>query len=182
MRIADCHIIFIGDKPTLSDDHWMLRWEDRFPHTNRFHVPDQEDELLKSVDVVADAIEASDKPVVAVTFGTGAYLLAHAVAKDIKPLLQGAFLVNPPVQKHKNTGKNEEKLIATNPEKLLTVPSVLIGSQSSDWGRTQDLGKLASLWGGEVIDAGDVGNLDESSGHGPWPEGMMSLAGFLKRF
>ena len=40
---------------------------------------------------------------------------------------------------------------------------------------------LASSWASELIDAGFAGGLDAASGHGPWPEGLMRLAGFLKR-
>ena len=40
---------------------------------------------------------------------------------------------------------------------------------------------LASDWGAEVVDAGFAGAIDAASGHGPWPEGLMRLAGFLKR-
>jgi predicted alpha/beta hydrolase family esterase len=32
-----------------------------------------------------------------------------------------------------------------------------------------------------VIDAGEAGSVNSESGHGPWPEGLMSFAGFLKR-
>ena len=40
---------------------------------------------------------------------------------------------------------------------------------------------IASDWGAELIDAGHAGGLDEASGHGPWPEGLMRLAGFIKK-
>ena len=39
---------------------------------------------------------------------------------------------------------------------------------------------LATEWGAELIDAGAAGGLDADSGHGPWPEGLMRLAGFIK--
>ena len=39
---------------------------------------------------------------------------------------------------------------------------------------------LARDWGAELIDAGEAGGLDAASGHGPWPEGLMRLAAFIK--
>jgi predicted alpha/beta hydrolase family esterase len=36
-------------------------------------------------------------------------------------------------------------------------------------------------WRAELIDARFAGGLDAESGHGPWPEGLMRLAGFIKR-
>ncbi len=38
----------------------------------------------------------------------------------------------------------------------------------------------AADWGGELIDADHAGGLDATSGHGPWPEGPMRLAAFIK--
>ena len=39
---------------------------------------------------------------------------------------------------------------------------------------------LATDWGAELIDAGEAGGLDAASGHGPWPEGLIRLAAFIK--
>ena len=44
-----------------------------------------------------------------------------------------------------------------------------------------EIQKLGELWNIPVFDAGEAGKLDETSGHGPWPEGLMSFAGFLKK-
>jgi predicted alpha/beta hydrolase family esterase len=35
---------------------------------------------------------------------------------------------------------------------------------------------LAAHWGAELVDAGDAGHIDTSSGYGPWPEGERLLA------
>jgi predicted alpha/beta hydrolase family esterase len=32
-----------------------------------------------------------------------------------------------------------------------------------------------------IVDAGDAGHVNTESGHGPWPEGLMRFAGFLKQ-
>jgi len=39
---------------------------------------------------------------------------------------------------------------------------------------------LARTLGAELIDAGFSGHINSESGHGPWPEGLMRFAGFLK--
>jgi hypothetical protein len=40
---------------------------------------------------------------------------------------------------------------------------------------------LAAAWGSKFVEAGAAGHINADSGHGPWPEGMMSFAGFLSR-
>ena len=41
--------------------------------------------------------------------------------------------------------------------------------------------ELTEALGGHFVDAGETERLDSSSGHGPWPEGLMRLGWFLKR-
>ena len=36
-------------------------------------------------------------------------------------------------------------------------------------------------WGADFIDAGESGRIDADSGHGPWPDGLLKLGGFLKK-
>ena len=39
---------------------------------------------------------------------------------------------------------------------------------------------MAYAWGAAIADAGSSGHINVESGHGPWPEGLMRFAGFLK--
>jgi predicted alpha/beta hydrolase family esterase len=39
---------------------------------------------------------------------------------------------------------------------------------------------MAHDWGMSPTDAGESGHINSLSGHGPWPEGLMRFAGFLK--
>jgi predicted alpha/beta hydrolase family esterase len=38
----------------------------------------------------------------------------------------------------------------------------------------------AAQWGARLVDAGEAGHVNVASGHGPWPDGLLQLAGFLK--
>ena len=39
---------------------------------------------------------------------------------------------------------------------------------------------MAKMLGAKLVDAGFSGHINTESGHGPWPEGLMCLAAFLK--
>ena len=60
-------------------------------------------------------------------------------------------------------------------------PTVVVASRDHVDGPFEAVSALASDWGAELFDAGLAGRLDAGSGYGPWPEGLMRLAGFLKR-
>jgi uncharacterized protein len=40
--------------------------------------------------------------------------------------------------------------------------------------------EFAATWGAGIVDAGESGHIDTAGGFGPWPEGLMRFAGFLK--
>lgn len=92
--------------------------------------------------------------------------------------MRGAFLVAPP------DDKGLERLAGEDwapTRKRLPWPSVVIASRNDPAGAYPAVAALAFDWGAGLIDAGDAGGLDAASGHGPWPEGLMQLAAFLKR-
>jgi predicted alpha/beta hydrolase family esterase len=62
----------------------------------------------------------------------------------------------------------------------LPFASVLVASRDDPYSPYEASEELARLWGSKLLDAGAAGHIDADSGHGPWPEGLMSFAGFLK--
>jgi uncharacterized protein len=55
----------------------------------------------------------------------------------------------------------------------------LIASRNGRYSAFGETAALATLLGAKLVDAGFPGRIGES-GHGPWPEGLMQLAAFLK--
>ena len=43
------------------------------------------------------------------------------------------------------------------------------------------LHRFVAMTGGHIVDAGAIGRLDSTSGHGPWPEGLMRFGAFMAR-
>jgi len=91
--------------------------------------------------------------------------------------VRGAFLVAPPDEAGLARLAAPEWTPARMP---LPWPSMVIASRSDPDGAYEAVAALALDWGAELIDAGHAGGLDALSGHGPWPEGLMRLAAFIK--
>ncbi|MDP4592952.1 MAG: alpha/beta hydrolase, partial [Beijerinckiaceae bacterium] len=66
------------------------------------------------------------------------------------------------------------------PTAPLPFPSLVIASQNDAFATMQETENMALDWGAQIVDAGEAGHINAQSGHGPWPEGLMRLAGFLK--
>jgi predicted alpha/beta hydrolase family esterase len=69
----------------------------------------------------------------------------------------------------------------THPRDPLPFPSLLVGSRNDPHASYAAVEDLAFAWGAAMLDAGEAGHINTESGHGPWPEGLMSLAHFLSR-
>jgi uncharacterized protein len=56
----------------------------------------------------------------------------------------------------------------------------LIASRNDKHSTFADSEALAKALGAKLVDAGFSGHINVESGHGPWPEGVMCFAKFLK--
>jgi len=66
------------------------------------------------------------------------------------------------------------------PGEALPFPSLVIASRDDPFASFAESEALAGTLGAELIGAGFSGHINSESGHGPWPEGVMRFAGFLK--
>jgi hypothetical protein len=175
MRAADLDLIFVPEKGLPDPSHWQARWSQKLSSA-RFSV--SEDEALSAEGLVFAARRAA-KPIFFIAYSLGAIALAKA-APELKGLdVRGAFLVAPPAGRALQT-LDGGRWTALGWEKL-PFETVLVASRTDPWARFEESEALAADWGATLIDAGEAGRLDMASGHGPWPEGLLRLAGMLKR-
>jgi predicted alpha/beta hydrolase family esterase len=93
--------------------------------------------------------------------------------------VRGAFLVAlPDVERPDLPGLL--RAFAPIPHDPLPFPAVLVASRSDPYTAYARAEVFAAAWGAELVDAGESGHLNSESGHGPWPEGLMRFAGFLR--
>jgi uncharacterized protein len=88
--------------------------------------------------------------------------------------------VAPPSQKILSISDTVDAAFLTLPEEPLAFPALLIASRNDQYASFEDSEALAKTLGTKLADAGFSGHINSESGHGPWPEGLMSLAAFLK--
>jgi uncharacterized protein len=55
-----------------------------------------------------------------------------------------------------------------------------IASRDDKYSSFEDSEALAKAFDAKLIDAGYSGHINVESGHGPWPEGLVQFAAFLK--
>jgi predicted alpha/beta hydrolase family esterase len=172
MRVADLDLLFVPEAGVLSPDHWIERWSGKLSTAQRVEAGEPAATVAR---IVARA-QGAARPVVLIGHSTGVIAAALAAPALGSANVRGAFFVAPP----------DEEALATlgwpaPPRTPLPFPSVLVASAADPRASLAASRALAQAWGAEFIDAGEAGRLDAESGHGPWPDGLLKLAAFLKR-
>jgi uncharacterized protein len=179
MRTADLDLLFVAGLNGSGPDHWQTRWRSRLP-TARLVEPGDWDrpQLADWVDALVRACEAAERPVVLVAHSLGVITLAHAAPMLPQGRVKGAFLVAAP---------GDEALIGVGageftptPAAPLPFPSLLVASRNDPYGAYELAEARAAQWGSRLVAAGEAGHINADSGHGPWPEGLVLFAGFIR--
>ncbi|QEL21182.1 serine hydrolase family protein [Bosea sp. F3-2] len=181
MKSSDVDILIIPGWSGSGPDHWQSRWESRL-HTARRVVQDDWYKPSRHVwaERIVQAVRNATRPVVLVAHSAGVSAVAHA-AEHLHPgEVAGAFLVAPASEKAKRAIPGMGQDFIEHRREKLPFPSVLISSATDPYCTQDEARELAKAWGSEFVDAGDSGHLNTESGHGPWPDGLLRFAGFLK--
>lgn len=181
MKSSDAEILIIPGWSGSGPDHWQTRWASKL---STARVVEQEDWYKPARDAWANrivaAVRAATRPVVLVGHSAGVSAVAHA-AEHLKPReVAGAFLVAPASERAKRAVPGMAADFVTDRLEKLPFPAVLISSTTDPYCTQEEARALAEAWGAEFVDAGDSGHINSESGHGPWPDGLLRFAGFMR--
>lgn len=135
------------------------------------------------IEQVRNEIIATNKPTVLVAHSLGVASAVHAL-QELGPKAKhvvGTFLVSPPEVANPKIRPKHLMTFGPYPTAPLPCPSFVIGSRNDPFSSYAKMEEIAADWGAFFVDAGESGHINEESGHGPWPEGLMVFAEFMKR-
>jgi uncharacterized protein len=182
MRTSDCDILMVPGIGGSGPDHWQTRWERQLSTARRVEQTNW-DEPRRSewAAGIVREVGRSKRPVVLVAHSLGVAAVAHAAAQLDGTRVRGAFLVSLPDVENPALMPGIDLDFGPIPRDPLPFPSVLIASRTDPYCAYDKAEDVAYSWGSAIVDAGDSGHVNADSGHGPWPEGLMRFAGFLKK-
>jgi len=165
-----------------TEDYWYRRWNSKLKTAR---IVDQENWLTPDRDAwthnIVDAAKAADRPVFMIAHSLGAVALTHAAQHLSDANVVGAMLVAMPDLAAAQDSIPETAGFLPTSTAPLSFPSVMVNSQNDPYCTYQRAEETALDLGSLLIDAGDQGHINDESGHGPWPEGLMALSKFLTR-
>jgi len=162
--------------------HWQTLWEAERDDCHRvelgmWNAPHRNSWVTK----LNHAIGQADRPVVLAAHSLGCLAVAWWASLE-KPVwaekVVGALLVAPP---EVDSAPADSRLapFGPAPKGLLPFPSILVASRNDPYMRFDRARLLASFWGSEFADAGEVGHINASSDLGNWMFGQFLLGRLL---
>ncbi len=186
MRTQDADILIIPGLGNSGPDHWQSRWEAKLSGARRVVQDDWEHpDLGDWTGRIAAAVGSATKPVILVAHSLGAIaavqVAQNLAAQELDGKIAGGFFVAPPSERVMTEHAAIDPGFARVPTAPLPFPSVLVASRDDPFSTYGEAEDMAYAWGAALADAGFSGHINVASGHGPWPEGLMRFAGFLKK-
>lgn len=183
MKIRDVNILIVPGDDNPGPDHWLRRWAAKMATARLLgSAATGRDQWVAEL---RQAICAATRPVVLVAHAIGVAACVQAVhgQEGIKAAarIKGGFFVAPPDLSNTGNGTGYTSIFGPYPTDPLPFPSFVIASRTDPASSLEKTAEMAADWGAHLVDAGDAGQIDTKSGHGPWPEGLMVFAGFMKR-
>jgi len=180
MLTSDAEILIVPGLGGSGEEHWQSRWEKQLKTARRVVQENWAHPVLDAwVTTVSKAVMAAVRPPVIIAHSLGALAVAH-VPEDVAAKIKGAFLVTPPAPLFILEIAEIDPAFAAPLTHKLTFPALLIASRDDPYASYEESEALAAKLGVEIVDAGLSGHINDESGHGPWPEGLMRFAGFMK--
>ncbi|MGA3302671.1 MAG: alpha/beta hydrolase [Methylovirgula sp.] len=181
MRTQDADILIIPGLGNSGPDHWQSRWEAKLSSARRVEQSDWEKpDFADWTKRIGEAIDAADKPVILLAHSLGVIAAVRAAQKH-GDKIAGGFLVAPIAERKIEQIAAIDPRFAPVPTEPLPFPSVLVASRDDPYSNFGEAEDMAFAWGSAIADAGFSGHINVESGHGPWPEGLMRFATFLKQ-
>ena len=181
MKTSQADILIVPGYKGSDDNHWQSRWQKNLKTASRVQMGDWHKPVFEDWRTnLIDAVKKANRPIVFVGHSIGAQVIAHA-AKDFGDKVAGAFLVAPPDVENKDIRPRHLLTFGPYSREPFTFPSFTIASRTDQFCTYDKAEEMAACWGSLLVDAGDSGHIDASSGHGPWPEGLMVFSKFMSR-
>ena len=193
MRVSEVDILMIPGWMNSGPDHWQTRWESKLSTARRVAMPDfDRPDFSEWKTALAQAVGNCSRPALLVAHSLGALAVASAASSLPSGKVIGAWLAAPPDLQSSDARASLELLGAEARGASFPVgferrggslpfPSLLIASRNDPFCSFDRAAVLARDWGAELVDAGEAGHINSASGYGPWPDGVLRLAAFLRK-
>jgi predicted alpha/beta hydrolase family esterase len=176
--MKDLHEVTVITVPGLREEtpaHWQALLAGELPNVRSLPALGRTNiDLNARVAAIDAAVLAAPAPVILVAHSGGCIATAHWAHRTGRKIL-GALLATPPdleqplPPEFPALSAFAEAGWAPMPKGPLPFHCIVAASRNDPLGEFARVTDMASGWGAELVDLGEVGHLNPASGYGPWP-------------
>ena len=181
MRTSEIDILIVPGWTNSGPDHWQSRWERNLKTARRIEQDNWDEPRCHDwVRNIVAATRNLTRPAVLVAYSCGVTAVAHAAPDLASSRVAGAFLVAPADCEAMDGWPATHGGFGPAPMCTLPFPSRLIASSNDVHCTIERAQRFAKAWGSDLSVIANAGHINTASGHGPWPEGLLTFGQFLK--
>lgn len=163
-----------------GDSHWQTVWEKENPEMIKrveqddWNTPLKQDWIIRLNEVV----EQQKDDIVLIAHSLGCLTVAHWASVFSSNKIKAGLLVAPP-----DADRTDEFAIIDTfspvPTQRLPFPSVVVASTNDEYATIERSLEMATHWGSNFINIGQLGHINANSNLGGWKEGVQLLKQLL---
>lgn len=181
MRTADVDILIVPGWGNSGPDHWQSRWERNLRTARRVEQADWETPRAEDwVRNIVTAVEAATRPAVLIAHSAGNNAVVQAAPRLPRDKVAGAFLVAPADLERLDVWPAKNGGFLPLSLERLPFPCRLIASSTDGYCSVERAQAFATAWGADLSVIANAGHINAASGHGPWPDGLLTFGLFLR--
>jgi len=158
--------------------HWQRLWAQALPHALFVEPVRRNADPARWTAALSAAVGDTRGPAILVAHGLGC-LAAVRLPLALRARVAGALLVAP-VDVERSTAASL-RAFGPIPQSALPYQSVVVASDNDPACTLARAAGFATDWGSRFVALEGAGRIDESSGHGAWPQGLKLLSALRRR-
>lgn len=164
-----------------DEDHWQTYFEKKLPQCHRIVQNSWDNPVCEDwINTIQHYVsQFPPETIILVSHSLGGIALAHWVLR-YQMKIKGAFLVAPPNLETPYIDLKLESFLPL-PTLKFPFPSCLIASSNDPWTNLEKSRLFAENWGSKLINIGEAGHINTSSGYGTWETGLELLKDFSEQ-
>lgn len=180
-QLGGATVLFVPGLRDHVEEHWQTHAARAIPGS-RTVAPLTVEGLSRAARVAAldAALQAIEGEVVIAAHSAGCLMVAHWARQPTRAI-RAALLVTPADIEHPlPAGYPTHDALSANgwlpiPRERLPFPARVVASRNDPLAAFDRVAQMASDWGADLLDAGNVGHLNPAAGYGPWDQALSLL-------
>ncbi|MBF4470027.1 RBBP9/YdeN family alpha/beta hydrolase [Flavobacterium sp. HJJ] len=176
------HLLIIPGLGDSDEKHWQSYWLQKFTNSTKV-IQDNWDEpqLSEWLARLNETIKKINEPTILVAHSLAVSLIMHWAAQNSSPNIIGAMLVAPADVDSPAHTPDFLRHFSPIPTQTVSFPTLVIGTENDTYMSLERAKELATHWGSDFINIGQLGHINSDSNLEYWEEGQNYLQLLIKK-